>query len=648
MMERNHSSSYVSPSRRESAERYRALFESSLDAIMTLDPPSWRFTTANPTTLKMFKAKDQAEFISMDPWKLSPEKQQDGWLSVDKAADAIEIALRDGSYLFEWTHKRLNGEEFPATVLLTRVEISGNKFLQAIVHDTTRRKQIEEQLKQSTARLILATRAGGVGVWDYDIVHNILLWDDQMFALYGIKKQEFNGVYEAWQAGVHLLDKERSNAEIEMAIRGEKEFDTEFRVCWEDGSIHNIRAIAVVQRDDSGNPLRMIGTNWDITEFRKAEREKLALSESKMRTTLYSIGDAVISLDINGCVLLMNPMAEKLTGWSEPEACGKPLEDVFCIVQEETHSKVDNPVVQVLKGGIAVGIPDRTLLIARNGVECPIGDSAAPIFDQELNIIGVVLIFRDLTKEREMQEKLLISEKLAVMGRLVADVAHEINNPLAIIIGRTQLMLHRLEEQPSPLTGQLETVLQSARRCKTILSNLLTYCKTIGGKEETINLSDLIMEAVENVNDQYQMHAVHVTLHCMLPANIKITSNKHALLSVFVNLIRNARQAMPEKGNLTITVEKKDESQLQIEIHDTGIGMSKEQVSQLFQPFISGWEEYDGTGLGLATSLGIIEAYGGKIWAESEGRGKGATFTILLPYIQNEKKTNRTVNELED
>ena len=389
MMERNHSSSYVSPSRCESAERYRALFESSLDAIMTLDPPSWRFTTANPTTLKMFKAKDQAEFISMDPWKLSPEKQQDGWLSVDKAADAIEIALRDGSYLFEWTHKRLNGEEFPATVLLTRVEISGNKFLQAIVHDTTRRKQIEEQLKQSTARLILATRAGGVGVWDYDIVHNILLWDDQMFALYGIKKQEFNGVYEAWQAGVHLLDKERSNAEIEMAIRGEKEFDTEFRVCWEDGSIHNIRAIAVVQRDDSGNPLRMIGTNWDITEFRKAEREKLALSESKMRTTLYSIGDAVISLDINGCVLLMNPMAEKLTGWSEPEACGKPLEDVFCIVQEETHSKVDNPVVQVLKGGIAVGIPDRTLLIARNGVECPIGDSAAPIFDQELNIIGV-------------------------------------------------------------------------------------------------------------------------------------------------------------------------------------------------------------------------------------------------------------------
>ncbi|MFZ4572670.1 MAG: PAS domain-containing protein, partial [Bacteroidales bacterium] len=137
--------------------------------------------------------------------------------------------------------------------------------------DEVREDASEEKLKQVSARAELAARAGGVGIWDYDIVNDILLWDDQMFALYGITGKEFIGVYEAWQAGVHPDDKERGDKEIQMAILSEKEFDTEFRVVWPDNSIHNIRALAVVQHDDSGKALRMIGTNWDITELRKAE-----------------------------------------------------------------------------------------------------------------------------------------------------------------------------------------------------------------------------------------------------------------------------------------------------------------------------------------------------------------------------------------
>ena len=199
-----------------------------------------------------------------------------------------------------------------------------------------------------------------------------------------------------------------------------------------------------------------------------------------------------------------------------------------------------------------------------------------------------------------------------------------------------------------PLKGQLETVLQSARRCKTILSNVLTYSKTIGKQENTVNLSVLIWEAIAAVNDQYEMSSIQVAFNCNLPINTEITGNKVALLSVFINLIRNARQAMPKKGNLTITAEKDAENQLRIEIHDTGIGIGKEQVTQLFQPFISGWKEDDGTGLGLATSLGIIETYGGKILAESEGKGKGATFTVVLPYTLKKKNTDQTNNKLEE
>jgi signal transduction histidine kinase/CheY-like chemotaxis protein/HPt (histidine-containing phosphotransfer) domain-containing protein len=135
----------------------------------------------------------------------------------------------------------------------------------------TERKQIEDNLKLMTDRLSLAARAGGVGVWDYDLVAKHLIWDEQMYRLYGITAAQFSGAYEAWTAGVHPEDRARGDAEIQMALRGEKEFDTEFRVLWPDGSIHSIRGLAQVQRDSSGRPLRMIGTNWGITEQKQAE-----------------------------------------------------------------------------------------------------------------------------------------------------------------------------------------------------------------------------------------------------------------------------------------------------------------------------------------------------------------------------------------
>ncbi len=142
-----------------------------------------------------------------------------------------------------------------------------------------RRRQGEEKLEQISTRLELATKAGGVGVWDYDVVNNRLLWDEQMFALYGIKEKDFAGVYDIWQAGLHPDDAVRGDFEIQQALGGEKEFDTEFRVCWPDGTVRNIRALAIVQRDEYGKPLNMIGTNWDITHQKKIEQEFVVAKE---------------------------------------------------------------------------------------------------------------------------------------------------------------------------------------------------------------------------------------------------------------------------------------------------------------------------------------------------------------------------------
>jgi PAS domain S-box-containing protein len=141
-----------------SETRFRMLFEKSRDALMTLAPPSWSFTSANPATVAMFGARGEAEFVSGGPWQYSPERQPDGRASADKAKEMIETAMRQGSHSFEWTHRRLSGEDFPATVLLTRIEIDGQSFLQATVRDETERVQYQTELRQAKEEAEAATR----------------------------------------------------------------------------------------------------------------------------------------------------------------------------------------------------------------------------------------------------------------------------------------------------------------------------------------------------------------------------------------------------------------------------------------------------------------------------------------------------------
>lgn len=145
-----------SPKLKDGEMLFRTLFETSRDALMTLNPPSWRFTKGNAATLKMFMAKNEEEFTSAEPWGLSPEKQPDGRLSSDKAKEMIEVAMREGTNFFEWTHRRLNGEDFPATVLLTRVNLNGESFLQATVRDITQQKKAERDAVElsETKRLV--------------------------------------------------------------------------------------------------------------------------------------------------------------------------------------------------------------------------------------------------------------------------------------------------------------------------------------------------------------------------------------------------------------------------------------------------------------------------------------------------------------
>ena len=386
---------------------------------------------------------------------------------------------------------------------------------------------------------------------------------------------------------------------------------------------------------DKGVVVGAVVTFLDITERKRLE--EVILNQFAIIETYEGL---VALADLDGKLIYINTGGTKLLGATQAEEIlPKNMTDLL----EPTDFK------RVTDEALPVAVKDRVwkgeyTLKRIDGTRIPVSQTVFPIHDAVGNLRHIGMIITDISLQKAMQEKLLISEKLAVMGRLVADVSHELNNPLAVIIGRTQLMLSQSDGQQLSLKGQLETVLQNAQRCKTILSNLLTYSRTIGKQEIAVNLPDLIKEALDAVTYQYDMSTLEVAVVCNLPAYTKITGNKDALLSVFVNLIRNARQAMVQTGKLTITITMENESQLRIEIHDTGIGISKVRLEKIFQPFNSGWQQDKGTGLGLITSQGIIETHGGKLWAESAGEGQGAKFIILLPH--SNRKT-QAINGLE-
>ncbi|MEI7981478.1 MAG: PAS domain S-box protein [Bacteroidota bacterium] len=273
----------------------------------------------------------------------------------------------------------------------------GKPLLMSGTHqDITERKLAEHELKQVSTRLALAAKAGGVGVWDYDLVNDILVWDDQMFALYGIEKKDFSGAYDAWQSGLHPEDKERGDAEIQMAIRGQKEFDTEFRVVWPDGSVRNIRALAIVQHDSSGKPLNLIGTNWDITAQKQAE---ILLDQTRRNyeTFFNTIDDFLFVLNEQGNIIHANETVTRRLGYKAEELLGESILMVHPVERREEAGRI----VGEMLAGTAEFCP--VPLVTKSGDYLSVETRVKPGFwDGKPAIFGVT---KDITKIKLSEEK---------------------------------------------------------------------------------------------------------------------------------------------------------------------------------------------------------------------------------------------------
>jgi len=302
----------------ESEQRYRTLFESSRDPIMTLAPPSWKFTAGNAAAVEMFGAKDEAEFSSLRPWELSPEFQPDGKCSADKAIEMIETAMRNGSHFFEWTHKQVSGEEFPATVLLTRTEFGDQALLQATVRDITERVEAEQALRESETRYRTLFEGSAEGI----IVADIETWsfryaNPAICEMLGYTEQE---LVQMGIRDVHPpegLDSVISS--VQAQIRGDLALAPEVPCLRKDGSIFyaDINSAEIVIDGQSC----LVGFFTDVTERRQAEH---AVKFQAM--LLDQIDDQVTATDLQGKITYVNVAEARDKGFTKAELIGQSVE----------------------------------------------------------------------------------------------------------------------------------------------------------------------------------------------------------------------------------------------------------------------------------------------------------------------------------
>jgi PAS domain S-box-containing protein len=374
----------------------------------------------------------------------------------------------------------------------------------------------------------------------------------------------------------------------------------------------------------------------DITKRKQAE-EQLAGEKEQLAVTLRSIGDAVITTDTAGRIVLVNRVAEELTGWPQYEAEGQPLLEVFRVIDEHDRNYLESPVDRVMRSGAIVELASHALLLARDGTERAIADSGAPIRDRLGRIIGVVLVFRDVTQSRRIQEEAFRASKLESIGVLAGGIAHDFNNILTAILGNISLAGNMATNDKQ--RSLLDSAEKASVRAKGLTQQLLTFAK--GGEPVTENSS--IAEVIRE-SAGFVLHGSKVACDCLIPDNLPLVNiDKGQISQVIQNIVLNAKDAMPEGGSIEIRCANyrcapgdhlplPEGDYVLISIRDTGTGIPPEIIGKIFDPYFTTGKH--GQGLGLAVTRSIIAKHGGHVGVESKV-GAGSVFTIYLPVSED-------------
>ncbi len=523
---------------------------------------------------------------------------------------------------------------------------------ESLAAEIVERKHAEEALRASEERLHLATSAGNIGVWDWDVVNNVLTWDESMYALYGVQKEDFGGAYAAWIGLLHPDDRQYTEGEIQAALRGEREYAPEFRIVRPDGSIRIIKAASKTYRDPQGNPIRMVGINIDISERKKAE-DAIKSAAQYARSLIESSMDPLVTISADGKITDVNTATENATGVKRDSLIGSDFADYFTDPEQARAG-----YTQVFSQGFVTDYP-----LAIRHVSGKVADvlyNASVYRNEAGEVLGMFAAARDITErkravdelrrykdhlEDEVQQRtadLVLARNAAEAANkaksvFLASMSHELRTPLNAILGFSNMM--RKDSQLSEeQRDNLDIINRSGEHLLTLINDVLEMAKIEAGRVQLDIAPFDLGGLVRDVTDMMQVRAQEKGLQLLIDQSSEfpryIKGDEARLRQVLINLVGNAVK-FTEQGGVTVRFGMRPhalQQRLLIEVEDSGTGIRQEDQQEIFKPFVQLGKSaaQKGTGLGLTITRQFVQLMGGTISVESTP-GVGSVFRVELP-----------------
>jgi PAS domain S-box-containing protein len=547
------------------------------------------------------------------------------------ADNPVARALREGRIANLANHTLLvsrNGREIPIEDSAAPIRRGDGPVQGAVL--VFRDATVERRAHEASVRLAAIVESSGDAILTKTLDGTIRTWNRGAERLFGYKADEIIG-----RSITTLIPSERLQEEPEIIerLKSGQQYERLETVRLTKGGRRIIVSLSVSPlRDAEGEVVGASKIVHDVTDV-VAAREELAREKELLATTLASIGDGVIVTDAQGCVTFLNPEAERLTGWTLDDARGEALPDVFRIVGETTREAVKNPVDEVLRRNAVVGLANHTILIARDGSERAIDDSAAPI---RVNgaLSGVVLVFRDVSERRRADA--ILREEDRRKDEFLAILSHELRNPIAPIGMAVDLMRKKGPGDPE-LRELWDIIERQTNQLARLLDDLLDVSRIVSGKivlrPEQVSLGLAVSSAVEAVRPAVRARGHKLTVE-LPPEPVYVEGDLARLAQVFTNILHNAVRYTDPGGKISISIEREGSDAL-VRVRDSGIGLTVDQMSRIFQMFAQANRLTDGIqqglGVGLALSRKLVELHRGRIEVKSGGVGRGSEFVVRLP-----------------
>jgi len=359
-------------------------------------------------------------------------------------------------------------------------------------------------------------------------------------------------------------------------------------------------------------------------EHKRAE-EELRENEEKLRLIFDSVADGITVSDLDGNIEQLNEAVARLHGYNNKEELIR--QSTFDLIAEEDHIRAMENLKRTLEVGY-VGNAEYTLL-TKDGRKFLAELNTTVLKGVSGNPTGFITITRDVTKHKEMEQQLILTDRLASVGELASGIAHELNNPLTGVIGFSQLLLDK--DIPGDIKSDLQVIYSEAQRAAQVVKGLLTFARKHTPVRQSVNINTIIERVLKLRAYEQRVNNIRVDTH-LAPDLPEVMGDHFQLQQVFLNIIINAEYFMVEthgEGTLTITTKKTGDI-IKVSFNDDGPGINQENLSHLFDPFFTTKEVGKGTGLGLSICHGIITEHEGRIYVESE-LGQGVTFIVELP-----------------